>query len=445
MKTITSLTGLLVVALSASAWGQATPRDVKVRADREAYGKDAGWIYNDLVSAVSEARKTGKPLLVVFRCIPCEACQEFDDDVAARHQAVRDLMDRYVGVRIVQANALDLTKFQFDFDLSFSAVLMHADGTILGRYGTRSDRPESEDIDLKGFGEALEKGLALHKAIDEPGVRDSLKGKQVDPSRARFRTPLESPFLAGRYSEKLDYEGAVAKSCVHCHQVREAERHFYRSKGGAIPDDVLFAYPDPSVLGLKLDPKSGTTVAAVEPKSAAGKAGLKAGDELRALGGQPLLSTADLQWILHNAPSAAKLDAKVRRDDRIFTTTFDLPEGWKRVGNLSWRPTSWDLRRMGAGGMRLDPLTASERSALGLDEKALGLRIKHVGLYGEHATAHKAGIQKDDILVGFDGRDRAMTESQVFAYALQEKKPGDTVEVVVLRDGQRKTFRIALQ
>jgi hypothetical protein len=49
-------------------------------------------------------------------------------------------MKQFVCVRIVQANALDLALFQFDFDLTFAAFFMNADKTIYGRYGTRSSQ-----------------------------------------------------------------------------------------------------------------------------------------------------------------------------------------------------------------------------------------------------------------------------------------------------------------
>ena len=93
----------------------AQDRDAKVRNDRKAFGASRDWIYNDLGEGVRAAKESKKPLLVVFRCIPCEACQEFDDDVARRDPVIRDLLDEFVCVRIVQANTIDLTTFQHDF------------------------------------------------------------------------------------------------------------------------------------------------------------------------------------------------------------------------------------------------------------------------------------------------------------------------------------------
>src|SRR5262249_55375577 len=148
--------GLLIVGLGPGRLtAQNTPRDIKVRNDRKAFQESRDWIYNDLAGGIRAAREANKPLMVVFRCIPCEACQEFDDDVARRDPIIRDLLDRFICVRIVQANAMDLAHFRFDFDLSFAVFFTDADLTIYGRFGTRSDRREEEDISLRGLRKAM--------------------------------------------------------------------------------------------------------------------------------------------------------------------------------------------------------------------------------------------------------------------------------------------------
>lgn len=428
------LVGLMAAPLSAQ------DRDTKVRNDRRAFQASKDWVYNDLEEGIKLARKTDKPMLVVFRCIPCEACQEFDDDVARRDPIIRDLMDQFVCVRIVQANAMDLTHFQFDFDQSFAAILMNADMTIYGRYGTRSARDEDDDMSLHGLRKAMEGALVLHKDLDT--FKASLKGKQVTSSR--YKTPLEFPSVPKQVKAELDYEGKVAQSCLHCHQVREAERKVYRDAGEFIPDTVLFTYPDPSSLGLTMDPKEMATVAKIAADSIASRAGIAPGDKILSLEDQPLLSIADIQWILHNAPSSGRLSARLNRGGVLHEAEFELPEGWRR-GNLSWRPTSWDLRRMGLGGMRLDELTDDERTKIGIPSNAMALKIRHLGEYGEHAVALRAGIRKGDVIVAFDGLTDRLSESDLLAHSVQKRRRGETVEVGVLRNGERKTFRIAMQ
>ena len=430
---------LTVAALAVVAPPQ--DRDAKVRGDRDTFADSDAWIYNDLDAGLREAGADGRPLMVVVRCIPCENCQEFDDDVARRDPAIRDLMDRFVCVRIVKANTLDLSKFQYDYDQSMAIVFLAADGTVLGRYGTRSDRPEEEDVSVEGLRHAMEEALRLARSLE--ALRPSLAGKQPRP--VEYRTPLDYPSLAGKYGSDLDYQGAVARSCLHCHQVREAERHLYRDAGRPIPDEVLFPYPDPSVLGLEIDPDSLLTAERVEDGSIADRAGIEPGDRLAEADGQPLVSTADLQWVLHTTPSGpATIPVVVIRDGERQERSLDLPADWRTSGNISWRVTTWDLRRMAFGGLRLSDLPDDRRDALGLPADSMALLVDHVGQYGEHAIAKNAGFLKGDLIVAFDGLDRRMDETDLIAHSLQDRRPGDLVEVAVLRDGDRQVLTLEL-
>ena len=56
---------LLTAALNA-----AEDRKAKVLHDRAEVQAAGNWIYNDLTQGCAEASRTGKPLLVVFRCVP---------------------------------------------------------------------------------------------------------------------------------------------------------------------------------------------------------------------------------------------------------------------------------------------------------------------------------------------------------------------------------------
>jgi hypothetical protein len=59
-------------------------REGAVRQDRAAMEKDARWIYNDFQRGFAEAKRTGKPLMVVLRCVPCLACAGIDAQVLKR-------------------------------------------------------------------------------------------------------------------------------------------------------------------------------------------------------------------------------------------------------------------------------------------------------------------------------------------------------------------------
>lgn len=64
-----------------------------------------------------------------------------------------------------------------------------------------------------------------------------------------------------------------------------------------------------------------------------------------------------------------------------------------------------------------------------------GVRITGVR---EGSPAEKAGLKGGDVLVRFG--DEEITDLYAYTYALRDHRPGDEVEVVVLRDGERMTF-----
>ncbi len=55
-----------------------------------------------------QAKQTGKPLLVVLRCVPCEECVKLDDDLVDQDPVLRPLLEQFVCVRQVSTNGLDL-------------------------------------------------------------------------------------------------------------------------------------------------------------------------------------------------------------------------------------------------------------------------------------------------------------------------------------------------
>jgi hypothetical protein len=351
-------------------------------------------------------------------------------------------MDKFVCVRVVKANRMDLTLFQFDFDLTFAIFFMNADKTIYGRYGTRSERKEAnKDISLEGLRETMAAVLTLHQKY--PASKPWLAGKR--PTSSQYKTPEDYPLLRDKYKAELDYGGNVVQSCMHCHQIREAERQVYRAAREPIPDEVLFPWPMPDVLGLSMNPQQRATVASVARDSTAERAGFQAGDELVVLGGQAIASTADIQWVLHTAKSPDEVEAIIKRDGQPKSLTLQLDDGWRRRGDISWRVTTWDLRRMGTGGLKLEDLAAAERDNAGLAADRLALLVQHVGQYGPHAAAKRAGFQKGDIIVELDGSADPMRETDLLAYVLQKHLAGSSVPVTVLRGGKNVKLMLPTQ
>ena len=188
----------------------------------------------------------------------------------------------------------------------------------------------------------MQGALELHAKYDS--VKDSLAAK-LGP-RPDVPSPEKYPLLEGRYRSQINEKKEVVKSCIHCHQVGDAQRDFYLRQGKPLPERILFQYPHPKILGLILDPTEKATVKEVKPGSIASKSGFQPGDEILILADQPLLSIADIQWILHRAESQDELKAQIKRNGKTKQLTLALPSGWKRADDLSWRVSSWPMRRM---------------------------------------------------------------------------------------------------
>src|SRR6266568_4660425 len=94
------LVGIFAVGLAWFAVAATVPdREGAVRKDRAILENDARWIYNDFQRGFAEARRTGKPLLVVLRCVPCMACAGIDAQVLKQaEQDLAPLLDQFVCV-----------------------------------------------------------------------------------------------------------------------------------------------------------------------------------------------------------------------------------------------------------------------------------------------------------------------------------------------------------
>ncbi|MGL4553323.1 MAG: PDZ domain-containing protein, partial [Gemmataceae bacterium] len=238
------------------------------------------------------------------------------------------------------------------------------------------------------------------------------------------------PGLKGKYKAAIDYTNKVVPTCIHCHQIGEAAR---ASLGRAkLTDEVLFPYPHPRTVGLTLDPKEAATVLAVVPGSDAEKAGFKPGDAITRLAGQPPLSIADVQWVLHRTPAdGGKVAAEVARGGKAEKLTLEVPAGWRQRDDIGWRASTWALRRTALGGMLLK------------GHDGPGLVVEHVGQFAPHDVARRAGFVKGDVILDFDGV-APKREADLIAYSLREKKPGDKVPVTVRRGGATRKLTLTL-
>lgn len=415
-------------------------REGAVRSDRETMEKNERWIYNDVERGFAEAAKNGKPVLVVLRCVPCLACRGIDASIL-NSQELQPLLDQFNCVRIINANALDLSRFQFDYDLSFSTMFFNADGTIYGRYGSWQHQRDSNDATTAGYKAALTESLAVHRGY--PANKPELASKQGGPTP--FKIPVEIPALAGKFERELNWGGKVVQSCVHCHQVGDAFRTWYRDQGKPIPVDLIYPMPAPETIGLSLDTQFAAKVKDVAANSPAAGVGLRAGDEIVSVAGAPVVSIADVAWALHRSPDSGTLQLQVRRNGAMNEMNLALPVGWRLKTDISTRVGAWPMRAMATGGLRLQNLPPEQRDSLGIASGHMALQVIGVGAYGPHGAAKKAGFQKDDVLVEVDGFSGDITESQLLGRMLTMYPQKTSLKTIVQRGPARVELMLPVQ
>ena len=346
-------------------------------------------------------------------------------------------------MRLVRANSFDLSLLQFDPDLTFAVFFLNADRTIYGRYGSRSSFSSSErDVSLKSLQLAMNSALELHS--DYPANAKSLVGKSG-------QKPLFATVDQSRWFQSSN-RSVETQTCMHCHHIGNARQMQFVDQEKPLPDDELFAWPMPDAIGLHLDPRARATVQRVAPDSPAARNGLTAGDEIVQLNGQPMISIADVQWVLHQTSTpqpddavseqevSTVIDAVLLRDGQRVETKIKLPQHWRRATDISWRTTTTLLRDTVLGSLKLQDCSNDERQTLGVPLDRLALRVEYA--VWETTPAGRAGIQRRDIIVEFAGNTDRMTESELLRRLLQREITGDTFELTVLRNGERLQMQL---
>lgn len=354
-----------------------------------------------------------------------------------------ELLQQFVCVRMIQINDLDLSLMQFDFELTWAAFFLHADRTLYGRYGTRSERdrkrnvffdrmPEHKlrdglpkDMSIEGFKASLRSTLALHKEYDASPEQIAPTLREKRGRAWPWPTPEEMP--------------GIKRGCTHCHQVNSNLVLHHRKTPRSLKDRLLWSFPMPDLLGFRIDPDSAASIFTVAPGSEADQAGLRASDVITEIAGQRILSSADIQWALHVATDGGQVPVQAKRNERSFATSLMLPEGWRRRGSFSWRWRSnrETLKRMLDGeAWHCQDLTVAERAKRGLNDADVGIQVL--------GNLRKTGkiLQAGDVITKIDEGISVDNCSAFFAYLMQNKPPGSTLRLSVLRNGE--TFEVAL-
>ncbi len=326
---------------------------------------------------------------------------------------------------------VDLATFQFDPLLAWSVFFMNGDKTIYGRFGTSSPQAKRDRLDsnrnhtVAGLKAAMRQALAVHKSYaDDPATwRPRLAGKTGAKPLWRF---AEKTPAARKYGRLKRVKGQHVESCLHCHEVQRTAIDSYFMTNKPLPDRMLWMYPHPAVVGVTLSKLHSSRVTRVAPDSAASVAGLRVDDDIVSFRGQPLLSVADFQWVLHNAPDdGGTIPLQVKRGEEMVSLTLKLAPLWRRAGDFGWRYRVAGYAAWLWGGVTLVDAPGGVRVAG---------RSPH--WFKRPNRSARRALQRGDLIVAVDGKSD-WTRSTYLAYLMREKKLGSTVKVVVMRNGKR--------
>ncbi len=166
----------------------------------------------------------------------------------------------------------------------------------------------------------------------------------------------------------------------------------------------------------------GALVANVAPDSAAAAAGLKSGDVITEVDGQPVVRSGELSSLIGLASPGEKVKLKVWRDKTprdIEAKLGGVEDDGKKVADAGSGVQGGEL------GVALRALTPEERRAAKVEQ---GMVVENVG-----GPAARAGIEAGDVLLAINGRP-VQSVDQVKSVLSGKPK---SVALLVQRDGEK--------
>ncbi len=165
----------------------------------------------------------------------------------------------------------------------------------------------------------------------------------------------------------------------------------------------------------------GALISGVAPDSAAAKAGLKSGDVVTAVNGEPIVRSGELSSRIGMSMPGEQVKLTVWRDKQpreIAATLGRMEAEGKKLADAS--PVE-----PGKLGLALRPMTAEERRESRIEQ---GMVVQNAA-----GPAARAGIQPGDVLLSINGKPTGSIEA---ISGVLESKP-KSVALLVQRDGNR--------
>jgi serine protease Do len=183
---------------------------------------------------------------------------------------------------------------------------------------------------------------------------------------------------------------------------------------------------------FQMSTASGAIVTQVEPNSAGVKAGMRTGDVITKLDGQPVTDAGELQMQVGQKHPGDTIHLEVMRDGK----TMNIPVTLEAMGENSSRATAGAEHGKGRWGLSLDDLNPATRDQLQFASDVHGAVVEDVQ---PGSPADNAGLQRGDVIVEVN-RHSQQSAADV-AQALSNVPNGQDALVLVWSKGGN-TFRV---
>src|SRR5688500_3864463 len=106
---------------------------------------------------------------------------QIDEQVARLHPEIKFVAERFVLLKIGNMRGLDLGQFDFDYDLTWAALMFDPQGNVLGRFGGRDADTPGKYHSLRGLRHALEHAWQkFERGEQKPPPRPVGSGRRIE-------------------------------------------------------------------------------------------------------------------------------------------------------------------------------------------------------------------------------------------------------------------------
>jgi serine protease Do len=188
-----------------------------------------------------------------------------------------------------------------------------------------------------------------------------------------------------------------------------------------------------SSLGLKS--VNGALVAAVTPDSPAAKAGVKQGDVITGINGQPVERLKDLTLTVANQTAGSKATLDVWRNGKTESLQASIAQMPKDIAQASNESSSAPRGETGQLGLAVAPLTPETRNRFNLDEDTKGVLVTAVR---RGSAAADIGLRPGDVVEKVNQTDVTAPRQLIHQIEVARKDGRDAVLLLVVRGDEQR-------